>query len=342
MIANRLICLAALTLALPGCAINALRVQVAGTVANQAQAATAAAQSYLATVQDAREAANSDLIGIDAQCAPDRAYVRIKPDYAAFQAGGDASGWLCARDASADTFPTALDLAPIDRELDPDFALINAIAAYGDAITGILDDKSGDPSGDILAALATAQSGEKLINALTGAKPKIPGADDPRVQAVSGLITMLGQLASEQRQVDRLRLLAASSGSSALIRSLRDHLANWEIGRRTDGNMRLVVAKIIFAQILAGNPRPGPAERQAALADYYARNKQVYTASSLGSAIDATLAELDAADQHLRDVLRAQPKLNAADRAMLARTTQQRLSAAFASLTAAILAFKGV
>lgn len=343
MIALRRTCIAAaLAVMLSGCAINALRVDVASNVGAQAQTAVAAAQTYLATVQDAREASNSDLIGIDAQCAPDRAYVRIKPDYAAFQAGGDASGWLCTRDASADTFPTALDLAPIDRELDPDFALINAIAAYGDAITAILDDKGGDPSGDILAALATAQSGEKLIDALTGAKPRIPGVSDPRVQAATDLVAMLGQLAVEQRQVDRLRLLSTSSGSGALIRALRDHLATWEIGRRTDGDMRLVVAKIVFAQILAGNPRPGPGERQAALSDYYARNKQVYAAASLGSALDATLAELAAADQHLRDVLRAQPRLSAADRVALARTTKQRLGTAFASLTTAVLAFKGV
>ena len=338
---RRTFSIVALALMLNGCALNALRVEIAGSVAAQAKTATAAAQAYLGTVQDARQASNSDLIGIDGQCAPDRAYVRIKPDYAAFRAGGDVSGWLCAREASAETFPTPLDLAPIDRDLDPDFALINALGAYGDAITGILADKSGDPTPDILGALALAQSGEKLIDAVTGAKPIIPGADDPRTKAATDLITLLGQLANEQHQVNRLKLLTASPGSATLIHTLRDHLANWELGRRTDNNMRLIVAKIMFAQIMAGNPAPGPSARQQALADYYARNRQTYATASLGAAIDATLAEFAATDQHLRDVLRDHPKLSAKDRAEIGRITRQRLTAAFNSLASLILAFKG-
>ncbi|MEP9358449.1 hypothetical protein [Sphingomonas sp. KR3-1] len=328
-----------LPVALAGCAMNALRVEVAGTVAAQAKTATAAARAYLGTVQETRDSFNSDLIGIDGLCAPDSAYIRLKPDYAAFVQGGDPAGWLCARDASAETYQAPIDLAPIDRGLDPDFALINAIGAYGDAITAIVDDKSGDPSADIAGAIALARAGEGLIDALSGAKPVIPGEDDPRSKAANGLITLLGQLANEQHQVNRLRALAASSGSTELIATLRRHLASWEIGRRTDNNMRLVVAKILFAQTLTGHP--GPSARQAALATYYARSKQTSAATSLGDAIGAALDDLSAADEHLRNVLRDNPKLSDKDRAELARITRQRLTTAFNALTALILAIKG-
>ena len=327
---------------LGSCGLNQIRIGYAGDVAAKGKVAAAASRDFLVTVDQTRIAANLDLIAMDPACAPLQTYVRRQPDLRAFKdPANPPRGWLCATAAVKDvTYDQPFSLAPLGGDLEPTFVLIDALGAYASGLAAIVDEKGDDPIGDLTDALALVRSAEGLLDSLSGAAPVVPSADDKRLAAIKGFAQFLVDLQNEKTKADKLKKYVESQGSADTIRALRDHLSAWELSRRSDANLRFVLAAVLINGAQAADP-PLPAERRRAIAkNYYDRAAARVSSAKLKPAIDAVLVELGAADDDLRRVLHDKPNLTAAERARLAEITRERIGKAFDLLTALVTSFK--
>jgi hypothetical protein len=330
--------------ALQGCATNALRLEYAGDVAAQGQIAAAASREFLVKVDAARVTANLDLIALDADCRPKNAFLRRAPLLTAIKdPKAPPRGWLCTRaHVEGQTHETPISLAPMTNDLEPTFVLIASLASYSNAISAILEQETIDPGAEFLETVALAQSAGNLIKAISGSGPTVPGTDDPRVSAIAEFVTFLGELAEEADQVKQLREFAASDkGNGAVIMQLRDHLANWELGRKGDENLRYLQTQIMLEANLQIDPPLPPAQRRELAKGLYDRAAALNSSARLFSALDATLQELADADADLRRVLKKNPNLTAAERQKVGRLNRQRVTRALQALTSIVTSFSG-
>jgi hypothetical protein len=327
---------------LASCGLDQIRVGYAGDVSAKGKVAAAASRDFLVTVDQTRVDANLDLIAMDPACAPLQTYVRRQPDLQAFKdPAKPPKGWLCATAAVKDvTYDQPFSLAPLGGDLEPTFVLIDALGAYASGLAAIVDEKGDDPVGDLTDALALVRSAEGLLDSLSGAAPVVPAADDKRLTAIQGFAQFLVDLQNEKTKADKIKEYVTSQGSADTIRALRDHLAAWELSRRSDENLRFILAAVLIKSAQAADP-PLAAERRRGIAkNYYDRAAARVSSAKLKPAIDAVLVELGAADDDLRRILRDKPNLTAAERARLAEITRERIGKAFDLLTALVTSFK--
>lgn len=324
------------------CATNALRIEYASDVAAKGKVAEAASRAYLQDVERVRTSANVDIIALDPACLPIEAYVWRSPKLSLVKdPAKPPRGWLCAPSLqSGVTYDTPFRLAPLGAELDPTLVLLDSLATYSDGLTKILDAKGPDPTAELLSALDLARSADKLLAALTLRSTVVPAADDKRLTAVGAFISYLNDLAVERDKVQRIRkFLAGDAVEQDLIKSLRNHLRGWDIGRQSDMDLRFQLATILL-QKAQESGLPADKRREFARA-YFERAAGATDAAAFEPALDGALAELASADSDLRRIIQAHPKLTPAERARVAQITRERLSKAFESLAAIILSIKG-
>jgi hypothetical protein len=334
----------ALGLALAGCAINALRVEEATSVATKGGVAVAAAREYLAKVGAAREALNLDYVALDPQCRPDNAYLRSPPRYDRAKAvRAQRPGWLCAR-GSIDTRgappgTVKLQLLPASEALAPALATLQGLSDYFVAITRIVAQDGPTTSADFTETVTLLNSAETLFRTATGstADAVIPAADSAQVKPIAAFLKILDDMARQGAQVTALRALVAQGNDGGrLVDAARAILHSWEIARAADARARKDVAFFIMETAMAANPAMEAGARQSLVRDYYARAAAESDEAKLYPVLDATLAELAAADRDMRNALRDNPQLKARQRARLATLTRQRVTAALDALTAVL------
>ncbi|MHA7820159.1 MAG: hypothetical protein ACX930_10985 [Erythrobacter sp.] len=345
-------------LGLSACATNVLRLEYAEDLSARGKAAAAASSAFLGKVEDARIAANLELVEADPNCRPNMVNIRLAPDLSASDAANGANaGWLCA--ASANDGTVELSLAPLGPELEPTFQLISALGSYSQAIVNILEGEVYDPAEDFIDTLALLRAAEGTICALdggvapsggadgaatcqrpSGAGPAIPDSDDPRLEAVGSALTFLGELASEQSKVDQLRKLRAQGPAGAsLATALQEHLRDWDLSRRADIVLLASVENALMAQALSAVPPPAASKRRAYVEQYYQRQKESRNSLRAFAALDAMLSDLALAEDDLHRVLEENPDLTDAEKAQVARIYRSRVTRALNSITALITAF---
>ncbi|WP_174278446.1 hypothetical protein [Sphingomonas bacterium] len=212
--------------------------------------------------------------------------------------------------------------------------------AYPSGLTGILDAKGPDPAADFAEAVSLAGSADRLLHAVAGDIPVVPGATDPQVATIKGFLEFVGDLQSEADKARQLRILVAQADlADTLIRSLRGQLAVWSLSRSGDAGLRMVIAGTLVRAAQASDLPPD--RRRAFAATYYDRSEDTLQAARLQPALDAALAEVAAADADLRRVLRDRSNLSTAERAHLAHITRERVGRASDTLAAVISSFMG-
>lgn len=331
-----------LTAAVGACTINQLRVEEARTVAVSAKASTAATRVYLDQVDAARIRASLELVGLDPNCRDGAFNLRRPRIEQVRDVARPPRGWFCASTMSPATVRAPIRIGPIASDLEPTLALVDSLGAYGDALTEIVDAKAPDPGKKLADAFALARSAEQLLRTGIGGTAVVPKPDDPRLAAVTGFVTLIAQLDREQDQVRRLRLLADETESQQLIDALRSHLAQWEASRLSSAAVSRGAADILFS-ISAGidPPLPSKVRRDFAAASFAVTAPAVQDAK-LAPALDKALGEFADNDTAFRAALLANPLLDDRQKKRLAELTRQRLIAVFDSLTALILAAKGL
>lgn len=326
---------------LSSCAMNPLRIETARDVAGSAQVAVAATRSYLDTVEEARLRASLDVIGLDPNCVAG-AYMLRNPKLTQVRdPRTPPRGWLCSATKRPDTNPVPLAVGPITPELEPTLALVEALGSYADAITKIVDQKDPDPGKDLTDAFRLARAAEDLLRVGIGGTAVLPAADDQRLAAVTGFINLIALLDRERDQVEKLRILTQEKETGALITAMRDHLANWELSRKTNANLSYVIAGLMYGRSSQIDP-PLPAATRRDYADaYFAASEPLISSAKLQPALDRSLAEVADADVELRDTLASNPRLTDKQKQRLSELTRERLITVFNSLTKLLTAAKG-
>ncbi|MFL6857963.1 MAG: hypothetical protein ACJ8EB_08660 [Allosphingosinicella sp.] len=328
-------------LALASCGVNTLRLEYADLVGQKGEAVATSTRSFLDVVRTTREGANVELVAADVACGRSPAQLRDPP---LLGRRAPAVGWLC-RPAPNKKF--AIDLDPLQDDLEPTLTAVQALADYSDALTDIVNSKPADPSKAVNDALATAEAAQSAFVAVFKlGKGPLPAASDPRVKAITDFIGFLGELQVEADKVKALRKFLAEQPEEAaptrLIAELRSELDEWEASRASDQ----VIMETISGDLLNGvinRARPGkPQERREAMTAYYSRHSARLASARIYPALTGVLDAFEKADGNMRRVMREHPNLNDKERAKVAEINRTRLIRALDNLTALITAFRGV
>jgi len=325
-----------------GCATNQLRVEYAREVATQGKAAAMASRTFLSRVEAARQDLNIELVSADPACSRSdgTSLVRRAP---MLGRGAPARAWLCVPERWLAT-GISVSRAPIDERFKETLALIGTLSAYAGAVGEIADEKAPDPAKAINDALATALAFQGAVVAVAGAEGgPLPAANDPRVEAVTGLITFLTELQHQANQVRRLRALVAESPGAAnpVISALRNEVTRWESSRNRDAAVATVVNQLLLGTLI-NRPVPlAPEVRRAALRAYYDRVAANQAADLLEPALTNLLNTLEQADRDFRRILVRDPELNERESRRVAELTRQNIVRALERVTALITAFRG-
>lgn len=330
----------AAAIALAGCATNALRVEYARTVGSEGKAAAQASREFLAQVDIVRREANVELVAADPACHTQPAIVRQVPRISA----REQRGWLCIPPGWRGDSSYKFSVLPLGPRLNPTLDLVAALSSYADALTLIVDAKPSEPLKPLLDALETARSVQALLQAAGGntAGP-VPAADDPRLKAVTGFVTLLTELSDEAGKVRSLRAVIAAhpDGAGSLIAALRADLRGWNRSRASDQLLRQTVLEAIVQRTVDRRPPASVEERRAALNSQYALADRHEASIELYGALVRVLDELQASDAALRRVLVDNPQLDAKERRRVAEINRQRLVRALDAVTALITSFRG-
>lgn len=331
-----------LAVAVSGCATNALRVEYAGNVAAAGDAAVASVKGYVSRIDAARRETRIELVVADPACGVPRPVVRFDP---VVGPGAAEVGALCVAAPTADDRVRALDFSAVDPAVVPVLDMAGAIATYSDALGEIVDDAPVNPGTSIINAHATAVAAQDALVAVLGlgAGP-IPGGDDPRVKAVTGFITFLGELQVEADKVERLRVAVAEGPAIApLVQTLREHIAALENRRRAQRNLTQVVSAAMLRRVVdQRSPLAKPDERRAALVAYYDREDAEAAHGRLYPALDQLLVALEQSDADFRRLLKPDPQMTAAERARVREIARQRVVKALNLITQMATSFRGV
>lgn len=343
---TRWLALAVAALGLAGCATNTLTLERGGKVAAAGDNAVAASRSFVASVKAARDDANIAIVASDDSCAwasplvlrgdlrpqpkpPARAPLCLPPGTPADPALGDV----------------AWPLEPVSNAaLKPMLGAIAALAAYLDAVNTIMGAEAPDYGAELGSAWAAAHQAQADFDALTRANPAVlPPLTDEQMGAIQNLLTMIGQLAAEQRQTDDLRRLVAAQNTEVgqTIAGLQGMVSAW--GRASlEGDLQASDAAYVdFGRRMGASPPPvkGFEARQAALKRMVEARRKLAVAAALPDAVNESLGEMKAAQDQLFLAFGKDPQWTPEEAARAAQINRERLLAALHAVAAAAAAF---
>jgi hypothetical protein len=329
-----------LFLTLPGCALNALRVDYASKVATHGELVAVASTQFLDRVDEARTKISVEMIAADPICAASPALFRRQPDLA-----GAASGWLCAApgsDAAANASP--LSLRPLAPELEPTVELIGSLGEYSEALSDIVEADVADASKPLTDALGLARAAEGTLRAIASGPTVVPAADDKRLTALTGFITFIGQLRGEAGKVKAIRQVLAENpgGAAPLIAALREHLELFNNEMKADNGLRSGISGALLRRVVDARPPASIEVRRKAAETYYALQQSARSQTRFYPALGDALDKLETVDADLRRVIVDNPKLSVKERRRIAELNRQRITEALNHITAVITAFRGV
>ena len=341
-ITNRIVASAMLALSVSGCAINALRKEYAGQVALASDAATDGIQKFLDQVDTGRRETNITLASIDPACSSLAPVLRLKP---AIGPMAPSVGFLCV-DMRQPNAPAGnpISLVRISDDLEPTLKLAASLAAYGDGLAAIVEDDPVAASKPLLDALSLARAAQDAAKAIMPSAPDgVPAADDPRIAAAASLIDFIGGLVREAEQVKQLRAYLAEhpEGVSSILGPLKRQLGSWERARLGDAGLIEIVTDAQIQSILLAHPPASPAERHAALEQYYAYDKHRLDEAKLAPALMALLDAVETADSDLGRVIVDHPNLSRNERIKVATLNRERIIAALKRVADLAKAIRG-
>jgi hypothetical protein len=221
--------LAATSLALTGCGLNAIRVQTASEVGAASTAISGAAKQQLENMSRLREQAFISLVASDASCEYNTELQVFIP-----QRPGLPPAPLCAKDINDTRVGydnRTINFAPVPAQaLAPTLELIGAVAAYGEALTKITEQPEFDISDDIAEAIGLATRAQALAAGLgSSGIPEIGDITTDQQQTATDLINFLGMLAQEKRQVKDIRAIVKKHGANFVKASerLKKQITTW-------------------------------------------------------------------------------------------------------------------
>lgn len=290
-------------LLLAGCAGNAIRLEAAGAVQRDAQAAVAAAGRYFDEVEARRRAAAAALVASDPSCLP-LTPLRIQVPLA--PAASPAP--LCLADGAPAPGHTAfaIDIADSPRSvLEPRIALVAAVADYADALAAILDAPRIDVAAELTAFADQADRVARFANFAAGTD--IPGisaaAAGEQGQSLIALIAFAHDLAREAKDVKAVRALVAARGATVdrALAALGTQVDVW--GRGAARTADDLYGNALFRSYLRGRADLSAAQREELAARIFAARAAARDGPARADAVKAAIDLAATAQKGLRDAL---------------------------------------
>jgi hypothetical protein len=329
-----------------GCATNSLRLDRASTVSSAGEEAVTRTRSFVQTVSRARDDANIALIASDVSCAWGKTVV-LRGDLRPLPSGKTTPPLCLAPGTVADTAlgDVTLDLRPVPTNaLRPTLTGISALAAYLEAINAIVEAPPSGIADTIADAYAKARTAQSDLAAITGGQIElVRKLTADQTKAITGLITLVEELATEQRKVGQLRALVQKQNASVstVIASLKSSVEVWTRSSLV-GDVQLSDAAFISLgrKLAADPPVYGTFEtRRAVLEQIVGARRTAGATVALQTSISGALDEMQAAQNELVDGLSNHPNWSDAERQKAAQINRTRLLGALHAIAAVATAF---
>ena len=317
--------IAALTLALPGCATQHLAVETGSALADQAGAAAAAASAYVDTVAARRIAANVVLVASDPACRWGSAIFVYQPTAA--EIASDAKVPFCSAAAAG---AMRYDLRGISQDrLKPTMLLVAALADYAATLDAIVAQKAPDIAARLAGINAYADEAADLL--------KLNGGRDPLTNdAIADIGPLLNGIAKGLAEAAEARALFAESAAedqhvTDAIARLKAAIRAWKRSAHSDNQTTVLAMTRVFNRFGADWDFD---RRQAFALRLAEADAAIARTDADADALMAALDRLAVAEADLRHI--AEGRLSASQRAERARIARSQALWALGAIASAV------
>jgi hypothetical protein len=292
-----------------GCGENAVRVELAHSLADSASVSMGQASAYFGEAETRRRAAAAAFVARDPSCLPARRLTIQKPKPSNPRGGNAAlcpslgqGGYVADSGYMLDTlnFGTAPESVLKARVL-----MISAIGDYGRALAKIVGEKSPDISGELTQAAQKLDAVSSLLNLV--AKANAPTAsgllESPQAKSVVAVAQFIAELRAEAEQVAQVRIEVRDHG--AAVDQALDALAQ-DVSIRAAGSIAgsaHLSRQALYDAYSAHRYHMSFAERRALAAEIFQAEDEEAQLPDETKRVLTALQETQAAQKALRDAL---------------------------------------
>ncbi|MEH3104106.1 MAG: hypothetical protein PGN12_09400 [Sphingomonas phyllosphaerae] len=328
----------ALSVALAGCAGNAIVLDRGQDVSVAGAAAARDVRAYLDRVQQQNLATNVALVASDPGCEwGDKIRIAVRDR---FVTGEMVRSMCLARGAPVPPGYSAFDLpiAPISkRTLEPTLALVVAMSEYLEILDTILQVKTPDVAKDVAELKGHIADARTTAQAVGVQLPELKSLSDAQVKAATDLLQLATDLSVEQAKARRLRRLEADNAGrlDTVVASLKAQIMEWQtVWAKPD--LQHAAQAYAIAERAPWRPQDFESRRVLIVGLVEAR-RAADSADALGAALTGSLDRVLDAQRDLRRVLAG--KFNEKEKRERAALVRKRLWRAFTAVGAIVSAF---
>lgn len=286
------------------CAVNAVRLDAARTVAARSEEATQAARAYFEAIETRRAQAAAALVASDPSCLPVTPIViQIPrgpnppgPAPLCVGEGGPAPGYVA--------YP--LDIGPSPRELlGPRIALLAAVADYSAALARLVEAPRADVAAEIASFAAQVDRLGRFAALLGGSDG--PGASaalaSPQGESARDLLVFAAELAREARSAAGVRELVLARGDAVdrALAASREQVERW--GKGSAAAADDLYGNALFRTYLLNRAALTPEERELLAARVFEARRAARQGPARAAAVADALSLAEVAQAGLRDAL---------------------------------------
>jgi hypothetical protein len=295
---------AILILSSTGCGENRVKLDVARSLSDNAAATMTSTAAYFDEAEARRHAALATLVASDPSCLPDKRVVMQRPTIGtrARKAPLCPAGGKAAR--GYQTYTVELGATP-ETVLTSRLLMVSAVADYGRALAKILDDKDADVTGEITSFAEKVDRVGSLLSFIAG--DELPSAgglvESDEGKSILALIEFVEDLQHEAQQVRGVEERVEKDGEKVdeALAALRIEASVRAAG--TLRNFSYVNRNALYDAYSRNRYKMSFAERRAAVVEILEARDYEAGLPDKGKVVDAALAELQAAQQGMRDAL---------------------------------------
>jgi hypothetical protein len=319
-----------------GCAENKVKLEVARSLADNAETTTTKVATYFDEVEAQRRVAAATYVASDPSCEPTRP---LKAQRRTSSARKSSS--LCPRDGKVAQgyLPYDMTFGSTPNDLmKARLLMISAVGDYGRALAKILAQKSPDVSGELTSFAEKVDRVGSLLNVLG---IDAPSAGDqlgsPKGKSIVALAQFVADLATEAHQVDLVVRRVKMDGGK--VDDALDQLRSQVLVRAKSTATSASILNLDRLREVYRNQRDRMtfAERRALVLEIFAAEDAQELIPEKAEAIAHALAETKAAQQALRDAL--DNKFTPAQRRKIAAENLDRITRAMKMIADVGIAF---
>lgn len=287
-----------------GCGGNAVKLEVARSLADSTGAATAQTAAYFDEAESRRRAMAATYVAQDPSCLPKRRFKIQVPD-ANNPRGRKVP--LCSNGKVERGYHLEpIDFGPSsDTLLKSRALLIAAVGDYGRALAKILNEKDADVKGELTAFVDKVERVESLVKLLDKDAPTVSGVfQSPQVSSIVDLVDFAAKLRQEADKVGGVERLVKQDGAKVDV-ALATLLQEVEVRAAGSLTGSLQVSRnALYDAYDANRYRMSFADRRAMALEIFQAQDEEYGLPQKAKVVADALRETVDAQKGLRAALR--------------------------------------